>query len=204
MSLIKFLISKTFFKNLAIAIVLLGGLVFGLIKWLDSTTNHKEFREVPNLIGKSLETAKLQLDERDLEFVIQDYTDYNPKFPKDAVLEQEPAPNIQVKEGRKIYLTLNPASYKSITVPVLTNLTKRQAEGNLKSLGFRIGEIEYKPHFAKDAVLELKHNGKKLEKRDQLPYTSVIDLVLGDGELNYGEKPRATPVEGEQLNEDNE
>ena len=46
------------------------------------------------------------------------------------------------------------------------------------------------PHFARDAVIDLKHKGKKINKDDKLPYTSVIDLVLGDGKLNYGDKPK--------------
>ena len=49
-------------------------------------------------------------------------------------------------------------------------------------MGFEIGEITYKSYIALDEVLEMSHNGKKLNPGDELQKTSVIDLVLGDGE----------------------
>ena len=91
-----------------------------------------------------------------------------------------------------------------VIVPILENQTKRQAEGTLTSLGFKIGEIEYKPHFAKDAVLALKHKGRELKKGDKLSLTSVIDLVLGDGKLNYGENPTEVKPDSLQVGNNEE
>ena len=86
-------------------------------------------------------------------------------------------------------------------IPDLIRRTRRQAEPTLKSLGFEIGEITYKPDIAEDAVLELRHNGKLIEPGDELMKTSKIDFVLGDGSGSYS-RPVEDSVETEQTNED--
>jgi len=191
MGLLKFIFSKTFLKQLGLALIVFLVILFGFREWMLSTTNHGEFTEVPNLEGKKLEITKSLLDERELTLGDIEYKDYNPKFPKEAIVEQNPAAGAKVKVGRKIYITVNKSKYRLFRVPNLKDKTKRQATSTLKSIGFKIGEITYKPHFAKDAVIDLKHKGKKINKDDKLPYTSVIDLVLGDGKLNYSDKPKA-------------
>lgn len=193
MSLIKFLFSKTFLKQLGIALVVFLVLFFAFTQWMASTTNHDEFKEVPNLVGKKLDIAKKLLEERGLELADDvEYKDYNPKFPKEGIVEHTPKAGAKVKEGRKIYLSINKSEYRKLPLPSLKNKTKRQAVTSLEAMGFKIGEIEYKPHFAKDAVIDLKHKGKAVKAGDKLAYTSVIDLVLGDGKLDYGDKPKPT------------
>jgi len=191
MGLLKFIFSKTFLKQLGLALVVFLVILFAFREWMASTTNHDEFTEVPNLVGKKLEITKGLLGERELTLGDIEYKDYNPKFPKEAIVEQSPSAGAKVKVGRKIYVTVNKSEYRLVRIPNLKDKTKRQAISTLKAIGFKIGEITYKPHFAKDAVIDLKHKGKKINKDDKLPYTSVIDLVLGDGKLNYSDKPKA-------------
>ncbi|MFD0964973.1 PASTA domain-containing protein [Pseudofulvibacter geojedonensis] len=191
MSLIKFLFSKVFLRQLVIASVIFLLLFFAFTKWMAATTNHDEFKEVPNLVGKKLDIAKKMLEERGLVLADDvEYKDYNPKYPKEGIVEHTPRPGAKVKAGRKIYLSINKSEYRKIPLPSLENKTKRQAVTSLTAMGFKIGEIAYKPHFAKDAVLYLEYKGKKVEAGEKLPYTSVIDLVLGDGKLDYGDKPK--------------
>jgi len=191
MGLLKFIFSKTFLKQIGLALVVFLVILFGFRKWLASTTNHDEFTEVPNLEGKKLDITKGLLGERSLVLGDIEYKDYNPKFPKEAIVEQSPVAGSKVKEGRKIYVTINKSEYRLVRIPNLKDKTKRQAESTLRAIGFKIGKITYKPHFAEDAVLGLMHKGKKIKENDKLPYTSVIDLVLGDGKLNYSDKPKA-------------
>ena len=190
MSLIKFLFSKTFLKQLGLALVVFLVLFFVFRQWMFSTTNHDEFREVPNLIGKKVDIAKKILEEQDLVLGDIEYKEYNPKFPKGGIVEHSPKKGDKVKEGRKVYISVNKTEYRKAEIQDLKNQTKRQAESMLKAIGFNIGKITYKPHFAKDAVLYLEHKGKKINTGDKLPIKSTIDLVLGDGKLSYGEKPK--------------
>ena len=181
MSLLKFLISKTFFKHLALAVLALIVLCFLLLKWLDSTTNNGEFITVPDLKGKSLETVKIELDDLDLVMQVQDSANYNPNYPRFSVIEQDPIAGKNVKENRKIYLTLNPSGYRKVAVPQIVRSTFRQAKPTLEALGFKVGEKTYINNIGKDVVLEIKHKGKTISAGDRLPYTSKIDLVLGNG-----------------------
>jgi len=181
MSLIKFLKSKVFFKQLAIAVIAVVVLCFLLLKWLDVTTNNGEFITVPDLKGKSLKTVQIELEDKDLVMQVQDSANYNPKYPKHSVIEQDPLAGAQVKENRKIYLTLNPSGYRKVAVPDIMRSTFRQAKPTLEALGFKVGEKTYIDNIGKDVVLGIKFKGKNIKTGFKLPYTSVIDLVLGNG-----------------------
>jgi beta-lactam-binding protein with PASTA domain len=182
MTFIKFLFTTVFLKQLSIAIIALLGLVFIVLFWLKFTTNHNQKIEVPNLAKMSLDTAENKLIELDLRLEVIDSSNYNPDFPKYSVIEQIPKAGEFVKENRKIYLTLNRSGYVYLKIPEVVGKTRRQAEPTLISMGFEIGTITYKSYIALDEVLELSYKGKKLKSGEKIQKTSVIDLVLGDGE----------------------
>ncbi|SDX16163.1 PASTA domain-containing protein [Lutibacter oricola] len=191
MSLIQFVKSKTFLVQIAIAAVGLVLFAFGVMKWLDISTNHDQKIEVPNLEKMSLHKVKTTLEDLDLNFVVLDSASYNPNFPPKSVIEQSPEPGNFVKENRKIYLTLNPASYKNVKIPNLFGRTKRQATSQLRAIGFRISSNEiYVSDIAKDVVRGLLFNGKNLKAGDKIPKNSSITLKLGDGNGSgrYSEK----------------
>tara|TARA_B100000809_G_scaffold261723_1_gene311157 strand:+ start:2608 stop:3219 length:612 start_codon:yes stop_codon:yes gene_type:complete len=200
MTFIKFLFTKVFLKQLFIAVIVLLGLTFVILFWLKSTTNHDQKIEVPNLAKMSLDVVEDKLDEIDLRFEVLDSSNYNPDFPKYSVIEQIPKAGEFVKENRKIYLTLNRSGYVFLKIPEVVGKTRRQAEPTLISMGFEIGRITYKPYIALDEVLEISHKGKKLNPSDELQKTSVIDLILGDGE--GGLKRQSENSEKEIQNED--
>lgn len=178
MSFVKFLTSKVFFKQLALAVVAIVVLCFIILKWLNVSTNHGEFVIVPDLKGKSIETVSIELKDNDLAMEIQDSANYNPKYPKYSVIEQNPIAGAQVKENRKIYLILNPSGYRKVEVPNILKRTFRQAKPQLEALEFQIGEISYKKSIG-EGVLSMSHEGKPLKPGTLLPLTSKIDLVIG-------------------------
>lgn len=181
MSIIKFLTSKTFLKQILLALVAVVVLCFIILKWLNISTNHGEFETVPDLTGKSISVAQIELKENNLVMQIQDSANYNPDYPKFSVIEQEPPSGAKVKENRKIYITLNPSGYRKIQVPDLKERTFRQAKPTLEALGFKVGKITYQNNIGKDLVLKMTHKGKTINEGDKLSKTSVIDLVLGNG-----------------------
>ncbi len=181
MSLIKFITSKTFFKQLGLAIVVSIVLVFFALRYLKYTTNHGDFVEVPELKGKTLDVVQIEIDDNDLTMVVQDSANYNPNYPKFSVIEQQPAAGALVKENRKIYLTLNPSGYKKVSVPNVIRRTFRQAKPTLEALEFEVGTITYVNDLGLDEVIEIRHKGKKITPGTMLAKTSKIDLVLGNG-----------------------
>ncbi len=182
MSIIKFLISKTFLKQVLLAVVATVIICFIILKWLKVTTNHGDFETVPNLIGKSISVADLELKEHNLVMQIQDSANFNPDYPRFSVIEQDPPADAKVKEDRKIYLTLNPSGYRKVLVPDdLTEKTFRQVKPTLEAIGFKVGKLTYVDNIGKDLVLRLQYKGKIIKPGDKLSKTSVIDLVLGNG-----------------------
>jgi len=182
MSLIQFMKSKSFLKQLVIAFV--GFIVFAfiLIKWLSVSTNHDQKIEVPNLEKMSLMGVENLLVDLDLNFVVIDSASYNPDYPKKSVIDQSPETGSFVKEGRKIYLTLNPSGYADVEFPDVLGKTKRQAISHLRAIGFRIDtEDIYVKDIAKDVVRGVLFKGKEIKEGDEIPKNSVVRLELGDG-----------------------
>jgi beta-lactam-binding protein with PASTA domain len=198
MTFFNYLFSKAFFRQLVLSVVLLIVLVFVVLWWLKVSTRHDQRIEVPDLSTMSLDVVEETLDELDLRYEIIDSANYNPDFPKYSVIEQIPRAGKFVKENRKIYLTLNRSSFPELVIPEVVGRTRRQAEPTLIAMGFQIGKISYRPYIAYDEVLELRHEGQKIEPGMRLQKTSVIDLVLGDGEgdLKQGEKKNELNLEG--------
>ena len=181
MSFLKFLFTKTFLKQLGYAVLVLFGLSLIILWWLRFSTNHGQQIEVPDLAKMTLEQAEEALDDLDLKLEVMDTTNYNPNFPYKTVIEQIPKAGKYVKENRKIYLSINRSGYPMMEVPPVVGKTMRQAEPTLKAVGFEIGKINYRRYIAKDEVLEISFEGKKINPGDKIQKTSVIDLVLGDG-----------------------
>src|SRR5690554_343401 len=183
MSFFRFIFTKTFLKQLLLAVGVLIGLAFLVLWWLRISTNHNEKIEVPDLSTLSLDKVEQILDEMDLRYAILDSANYNPDYPRFSVIEQIPKPGKFVKENRKLYLTLNPSGYRKVEVPDVLGKTKRQAEPTLLAMGFAIGNISCRPHIS-DNVLEMRFNGEELKPGTTIQKTSVIDLIIGDQSLN--------------------
>lgn len=187
MSFIKFITSKVFFKQILLAMVAVVVLSFIILSWLNITTNHGEFETVPDLKGKSLNVAEIELYDNHLVMQVQDSANYNPDFPKFSVIDQDPKAGAKVKEERKIYITVNPSGYLKIAVPDLRERTFRQAKPTLEAVGFKVGKVTYVDNIAKDLVLGMSFKGKDLKTGDKLPKTSTIDFVLGNGNRPGGD-----------------
>ena len=186
MSVIQFIKSKTFLKQLIFALV--GFLIFAVavVQWLKFTTNHNQKIEVPNLEKMSLADAETTLENIDLTFEVIDSASFNPDYPARSIIEQSPEAGQFVKENRKIYLTLNPSRYPNVEMPDLYGKTKRQALSQLLAIGFRVDTAAvYVKDIAKDVVRGLIFNGNDVKAGNKIPKNSIIKLKLGDG--NEGE-----------------
>jgi len=180
MDFFKFLISKTFLKNFVLAVFIVIVLIFGLKFYLKLYTHHNEYHIVPQLTGKSYEEAKKILQERKMNIEIIDTVDYNPKYPKYAIIEQNPHKDDKVKVGRKIYVKINSNAYADVSLPEIIGKTKRQAVSLLKASGLQPGKITTKPYFA-EVVLYAIHQNDTLKNGSKIPKTSKVDLIIGDG-----------------------
>jgi beta-lactam-binding protein with PASTA domain len=197
MSIIQFVKSKLFLKQILIAFVGLIVFVFVIKIVLGFSTNHNQKIEVPNLSKLSIEDAAMKLSELDLDYIVIDSASYDPKYPKFSVIEQNPEAGDFVKEKRKIYLTLNPSRYRDVMIPNLNGRTKRQAISELRAIGFIVSsEFMYVNDIGKDVVRGMRYKGKILNPNDKLQKNSEITLVLGDGGMGQD------AVEKDSINDD--
>lgn len=156
-------------------------LLFVFYVYLPITTNHGESMTVPNLEGILLDDLGEFLEERDLRYEVEPDSGYSPKFPPLAVLKQFPLAEAKVKEGRKIYITLNASKPPVVRMPSLIQRSLKNAQLELRSLGLLLGEIRYKPDFALNTILGQFYDGKRLEAGQEIPKGSKIDFEVGDG-----------------------
>ena len=188
MSLFKFLTSRTFFIQAFIALAIVVGFTFLVIQFLDFRTNHGQEIKVPDLSKMKLEIAEEKLNELDLEVFLLDTVEFNADFPPFTILEQDPKAGSLVKDGRKVYVKLNAGEFTDITIPEFKDKTFRQISATIKSLTLKEGKVTYKPHIAKDVVLQIYQNGRRLRAGDKVKKNSVLDFVLGDGKEVFNEE----------------
>jgi eukaryotic-like serine/threonine-protein kinase len=187
MSLFKYLTSRTFFIQAFLAGAIVVVFTFLLIQFLDIRTNHGQEIKVPDLSKMKLEVAEEKLNELDLEVFLLDTVEFNADFPPFTILEQDPKAGSLVKDGRKVYVKLNAGEFTEITIPEFKDKTFRQISATIKSLTLKEGKITYKPHIAKDVVLQIYQNGRRLRAGDKVKKNSTLDFVLGDGKEVFNE-----------------
>ena len=164
-------------------------LVFKIVDFsLKRYTLHHHIINVPSLVGLSLPSVEDTLEKYNLDFVIIDSAAYNPDYDRGSILSHSPKVGSEVKPERKIYLTINPLTVHYIPFPDLKNKSLRQGINLLENSAFRIGNIYYVDHFAKDVIRQSEVlidsiSSNPVYFNDTLPKFSVINLYLGNGNL---------------------
>jgi len=179
--IMKFFYSKSFIKQLFLAVVIFSVIILFSILFLFFYTNQTSKILVPNLIGYEVSEIKEIMDDNKLRYEIVDSSFYNPDFEKNTILEQIPEPSKTVKKNRKIYLTVNPSSYGNVIFPDLIQLTLRNAQSTLSALDLELGEIDYEDNIGKDMVLKVFIDSKQILPGEIVPKKSKIDFIVGNG-----------------------
>lgn len=165
---------------LALSVVLVLTFFFG---YLPFSTNHGQTITVPDLKQMSLDELENYLDDRKLRYEVSDCTFVAGGVPL-TVFSQYPQAGSNVKEGRKIYLTVVKRMAPQLAMPNLIDMTSRTAELLLKSMGLEMGELTYEPDLGKNKVLRQYANGQEIKAGVPVAKGTKIDLVVGDGEGN--------------------
>jgi eukaryotic-like serine/threonine-protein kinase len=148
--------------------------------YLPWTTNHGQSITVPKLKDMKLATLEDYLEDRNLRMEVSDCVFVAGAEPL-TVISHFPKEGANVKEGRKIYITITAEKAPLIHMPKVTDLSLHSAEMQLKQVGLMKGQIIFKPDLAENTVLEQQFNGTKIEVGAMIPKGSMIDLVVGNG-----------------------
>ena len=177
----RFLISKVFWLNAGIAILVFVLFIWLTLYFIQQYSRQGESKTVPNLIGMTIDEAKENLDGANLKYTIADSA-YDPDARPLEVLNQEPAPDEKVKTGRRIYLTINMLQPPMTEIPAIDIGTSAvSVREMLAAHGLKIGNVIYKPFEFKDVYLDIKYQGKSLQTGVKIPKGSAVDLILGNG-----------------------
>ncbi len=180
----RFLISRTFFVNLGIAIVIVIVFLLLSMKFLDIYTRHGKELAVPDVRGMTMKEIKDYGLDKSFDFSVTDSL-YDDNSKKGSVILQDPLPGSKVKKGRSIYVSVVAMLPERVIMPDLRDLSVRQAVNILESKKMTVGKLIYEPSFDKNAVLEQFYQGDTVKPGDTLVKGSVIDLIVGSGDKQY-------------------
>ena len=171
--------TRTFRKNLLIAIFSVLALLLIIFYSLNFYTRHGEGLPVPKLKGLQVENAIQLLESQGFRYQIDSVylIDKEPGM----VVEQDPDPNTNVKINRTIYLTIITRLAPNINFPDIDGKTFLEARSILNNYGLKLGDTTYISDVARDVVLKVSFKGRTISADQEIPKGSKVNLVLGDG-----------------------
>ncbi|MBN2745756.1 MAG: PASTA domain-containing protein [Bacteroidales bacterium] len=173
--------NKRFYIHLALMALLVVFLIWLTVTIVNNFTRHGQATPVPDFSGLYYEELENNPEFSKFSFLIIDSI-YDPTKERGTIINQDPAPESFVKEGRKIYLTLVAMNPKMVAMPELKDLSLRSATSLLQTYDLKVGKLTYEPDIAKNAVLRQYNKGKQIDPGAMILAGSTIDLVLGLGD----------------------
>ena len=170
-------------KNLLIAIGIVIVLSWIALISVDFYTHHGETEIIPDLRGSYVEEAEIILAKKGLYPMVIDSVYVRDKK-LGTIIEQIPAANSAVKRNRPIYLIINSRSVRQVSLPEINDVSFRQADAMLQSLGLSVSNTELAPSEYKDLVIEVKYHGRSIMPGTRIPEGSSVVLVIGSGTGN--------------------
>lgn len=163
----------------AILVFIIIAFIF-LTFWIESYTEHGEEVTVPDFVNLDVDAAQILAEKEGLVLKVSD-TLIADKIAPGAIVDYFPSAGSKVKRGRTIYLSVNSMTAVMVKMPNVTNVSLRQAIQLLENRGLQLGNIEYKPDFANNYVLEQRYHSKIIEPGTQIAKGSAIDLLVCKG-----------------------
>lgn len=136
---------------------------------------------VPDITEQYLEEARIILEAEGLSIEVIDST-YSTKVPMGTIVEQNPIAGSKVKHGRVIYVIQNAMMRRAVVLPELRDMSYRQAQATLSTLGLVVDSVVYEPSAYRDIVLDIRLDEQPIEAGSRLEEGSKVMLVVGKGQ----------------------
>lgn len=167
-------------KNILIAIAIIVAMSWIALICIDFYTHHGESEIIPDLRGSYVEEAEILLAKKGLYPMVIDSVYVRDKK-LGTIIDQIPPANSSVKRNRPIYLIINSRSVRQVSLPEINDVSYRQADAMLQSLGLSVSNVEYAPSEFKDLVTDVKFHGRSISPGTRIPEGSSVVLVVGSG-----------------------
>ena len=187
----EFIKSPAFIRNFFGIILFLIGSFVVFRFWLSSYTRHGESRQVHNYIGMKLNDAVRKAKNSSFNVVVADSMFILDREPN-VVLEQDPKPLSNVKEQRRIYLTVTKSTPDMVKLPDLRgNEDYDQYTKDLRRIGvrYRIKERVFYSKLEENTILHFFFEGKKITQKElrggiSVPKGTTLEFVVTEQSSN--------------------
>ncbi len=175
---IHFITQKKFLIHYGIALLFIILILSITFLSLRITTHHGQTLSVPDFSGMTIKQSKEIAKSKNLRIEVIDSV-YNGLGKRGTVIDQNPPPDIKVKENRRIFVTIKSVLPKIIKMPDFIHTTLIQAKADIETYGLRIGKISYEPSIFDNVVLKQKYKNAEIAPGTDIPQGSEIELTLG-------------------------
>lgn len=178
MNFFRFLFSKWFLINVAIAIAVVVVSFIVINNRLANYTHHGQEIEVPDFRGYPSDSVSDIISKSKFRMKIIDSL-YDKELKPGAIILQNPVPGSMVKENRSIYFTINTHNPPNILLPSMVNQSSRQVVATLNVIGIQIKRKIYRSSPFNNLVLDVLYKGESVADGAEIPINSELTLVIG-------------------------
>ncbi len=179
MSLVKFIFSKTFIKQVLYAFIFIAILLTALWFYLYIFTRHNNKVNVPNVKGMTISEASKTLDSRNLGYIVVDSI-WSANNVGGTIMEQIPSSGFEVKEGREIYLTVFRKNPDAKTLDIKEGEDAKVAQIKLENKGLTYDLKFERNTLLAHRVIRVMLGEKELKENAQIKPGQKITLVVGE------------------------
>ncbi len=169
--------------NVLLIIATALALFYVMMLATDIFTGHGQETQVPDVRNLPLDEAVIKIEDAGFEWEISDSV-FNEELKPGIVISQEPKGNAYAKKVRKIFLKINAFNPKSMLLPQVVDMSMRQAQSLLKSMGYKYVGVDSVPSPYEGLVLGVKVNGHQVPPGTKVSIDAQIRLTVGDGMLD--------------------
>lgn len=160
----------------AMALLVVGG-------WLFFNTQQPKVLTVPNIVGLQVEEARKELQDMRLK-LRESRRQVSDKFPEGAIIETDPAPGADIKEGTFLEAVVSKGS-RFVEVPDFRGRTVEEARGLARSLNLEIVDTDIE--LVRDREAEAgRVVGQVPEARRKVERFTRMRLRVSNGNVRTG------------------
>jgi beta-lactam-binding protein with PASTA domain len=135
-----------------------------------------ELISLPNVIGKTLEEARMELAQKKTSLSIASYQ-FDNRFEKGQIIYQDPSAGSRLRANRTVKVIVSEGS-ESATVPRVEGRSLEWASQSLKTAGLRRGRVSHihTPRYAAGRVIAQEPRPGETIKRNE-----AVDVLVSQG-----------------------
>ncbi len=184
MSLIEFVKSKVFWKNIGLMALVFTGILIIAFIGLNFYTRHSSEYIMPNIEGSFVDQIDQMPEMDNFELIVMDSI-YTPGEHAGKIISQDPKAEAKIKKGRKIYVVVTSSKGENIPMPNCKDQSVRSAVNQLTKVGLRVGKFIFNIGDFNNVVVGQRYKGNPIEEGSEIQRGEEVDLVVEMNQERY-------------------